>query len=70
MFADMLVKMDESGLLEGADEINLCLNGVLSNMEMFLLPLIQSSGRFVSAMLQGMLLNMSGPQSTVFGMTL
>ena len=45
MFADMLVKMDESGLLEGADEINLCLNGVLSNMEMFLLPLIQSSGK-------------------------
>lgn len=43
MFAEMLGKMHTSGLLEGADEINLCLNGVLSNMEMFLVPLTQSS---------------------------
>lgn len=46
MFADMLDKMHTSGLIDGVDEINLCLNGVLSNMEIFLKPLTDSSPKF------------------------
>lgn len=46
VFAEMLEKMDTSGLIEAADEIHLCLNGVLSSMERPLLPLLESSDKF------------------------
>ena len=45
IFVEMLEKMDSSGLIDEMDEINLCLNGTLSTMEIPLLPLLRSSDK-------------------------
>jgi len=46
IFAELLEQMNESGLIEAADEINFCLNGVLSSMEIPLLRLLESNPKF------------------------
>lgn len=46
VFVEMLEKMDKSGLIAAADEINFCLNGVHSDMEMFLWPLLTTNPKF------------------------
>jgi hypothetical protein len=45
VLVDLLEKMDNSGLIDAADEINLCANGVRSNMEKFLLPILRSNSK-------------------------
>lgn len=46
VLAEMLGKMDTSGLLESADEINFCVNGILANMEIPLLKLNEIDPKF------------------------
>lgn len=46
VFAEMVGKMDSSGMLDAVDEVHLCLNGVLSSMEIPLFPLLRSSDKF------------------------
>jgi hypothetical protein len=46
VLTDMLVKMETGGLLDGVDEVNFCVNGTLSTVEMVLLPLLNVSDKF------------------------
>jgi hypothetical protein len=46
VFAEMIEKMESSGLIDYVDEINLCMNGVLANMEIPVLPLLDASSKF------------------------
>jgi len=46
VFAEMLGKMEDSGLLEAADEINFCVNGILANMEIPMLKLAEIDPKF------------------------
>jgi hypothetical protein len=47
VFADMVEKMATSGLIDAADEINLCLNGNLDTMMPVITPLLEISPKFV-----------------------
>jgi hypothetical protein len=53
VLVEMLEKMDNSGLINRADEIIFCLNGVKSNMEMFLLPILKSNPKFTAVQVHG-----------------
>lgn len=53
VFAEMLGKMESSGLLEAADEVNFCVNGVASTVEMTLLPLLLSNSKFRMVQVNG-----------------
>lgn len=46
MLVEVLEKMDASGLVDALDEINLCINGVKSTMEIPLFPLLRASNKF------------------------
>jgi hypothetical protein len=48
VFADMIEKMATSGLVEAADEINLCLNGKLDTMMPIIKPLLEISNKFIA----------------------
>lgn len=46
MFAEVLEKMESSGLLEKADEINFCFNGVKSTGQLVFQPLVDANPKF------------------------
>jgi hypothetical protein len=50
---EILEKMDRSGMIAGVDEINICANGIFSNMQMRLLPLLNSNPKFKLVQVNG-----------------
>jgi hypothetical protein len=53
VFAEMLEKMNTSGLIDAVDEINFCTNGVRSNMELVMLPLLNTNSKFKQVHVNG-----------------
>jgi hypothetical protein len=46
VFAEMVEKMDNSGLIDAVDEIHLCFNGVRSTGQLTLQPLVDANSKF------------------------